>query len=246
MAESLHPFQRLSDTPLAYRLKWAAWEWLYTIGECRCIGMEVKLEGPGGRIVDLVGVGPENTVYILEVKTSRADFSRDNHTPDDLVGLRAKAPVVAGRTELARQTLAQATRYAQGVQPEGWQSVLVYRKALADYERLTREEKSYQARLTRYSIKFHDSAFLAIADYHYIIAPRGVIARRDMPAKWGLLDETLATVIPAPLKTVQKNTGIVSNILRAIARSNTTSMMRAEGVAFSQDGAVFPKNGLAP
>ena len=50
-------FQRGNETPLTYRLKWAAWEWLYTMAQCRCVGMEVRLEGPAGRVVNLVGVG---------------------------------------------------------------------------------------------------------------------------------------------------------------------------------------------
>jgi hypothetical protein len=50
-------------------------------------------------------------------------------------------------------------------------------------------------------------------------------------------------VVPAPKKFVRKNTGIVSNVLRAIARSNTTSMMRAQGVLFTEGGAVFPESG---
>ena len=60
-----------SETRLTYQLKWAAWKWLYMEAGCRSIGMEVKLEGPFGRVVDLVGVGKGNVVYIVEVKSSR-------------------------------------------------------------------------------------------------------------------------------------------------------------------------------
>jgi hypothetical protein len=49
-----------------------------------------------------------------------------------------------------------------------------------------------------------------------------------------LLDETPAVSLPAHPKEVRKNTGIVSNFLRAIARSNTTSMMRSQGMAFGK------------
>ena len=238
-AAAIRPFKRDNETDLTYRLKWAAWEWLYTVAQCRCIGMEVRLEGPGGRVVDLVGVGPGNTIYVVEVKSTRSDFSRDNHTADDLVALTAQGRVVAGRTELARRTLVQATVHAQKVRPGSWREVLAYRQALADYRRVVGKEQAYRTRLAAYSIKFHDGRFLKIADYHYIIAPRQAVTRRRLPPQWGLLDETPQVVAPAPWKSVRKSTGIVSNVLRAIARSNTTSMMRAQGVMFAESGAVL-------
>ena len=83
-----------------------------------------------------------------------------------------------------------------------------------------------------FDTKFRDPKFMGIADFHYLIAPKGVVARSSLPLQWGLLDETAAVSLPAPRKEVRKNTGIVSNFLRAIARSNTTSMMRSQGMAF--------------
>lgn len=118
MPEGPSPFQRRNETRQTYRLKWAAWEWLYNIVPCRCIGMEVRLEGPGGRVVDLVGVGPENTIYVVEVKASLSDFSRDDHTPEGLVALQGQARVLANRINLAQETLSQATAYARKAQPE--------------------------------------------------------------------------------------------------------------------------------
>ena len=61
--------------------------------------------------------------------------------------------------------------------------------------------------------------------------------RSSLPPQWGLLDETPAVSLPAPRKEVRKNAGIVSNFLRAIARSNTTSMMRSQGMSFSKGEA---------
>ena len=69
------------------------------------------------------------------------------------------------------------------------------------------------------------------------------ISRRWLPPGWGLLDDTHKVVVAAPKKSIRKNTGIVSNVLRAIARSNTTSMMKVQGVLFTEDGAVFPQLG---
>ena len=239
-------FRRGNESRLTYSLKWAAWEWLYAQAQCRCIGMEVRLEGPGGRVVDLAAVGPGNTIYVVEVKASRADFARDNHTPADLAALKAQSEPLLRRGRLARQTLRQATSYAQQASGPGWEAEPAYRLALADYERILREEKAYRNRINTFSIKFHDPRFLQIADYHYIMAPTGLAPLGRVPPQWGLLDNTPAVVVPAPRKDIRKNSGIIANVMRAIARSGANSMMRAEGVAFTEEGAVFPKGSAAP
>ncbi len=235
VSESLPgPFKRGNETGLTYDLKMAAWEWLYREAGCRVIGLEVKLEGPGGRIVDLAAVGPENTFYIVEVKSSRSDFSRDDHTSDDFTELQGREGTVAGRTGLAKKTLRQAMDYAQATNPDDWREVPAVKQALADYRRVSGKEEAYRNRVATFSTKFHDPRFMGIADFHYLIAPKGVVTRGSLPPQWGLLDETSAVLLPAPRKDARKNTGIVSNFLRAIARSNTTSMMRSHGMAFTR------------
>ena len=235
VSESLPgPFKRGNETGLTYELKMAAWEWLYREAGCRVIGLEVKLEGPGGRIVDLAAVGPQNTFYIIEVKSSRSDFSRDDHTADDLTMLQGREVTVSGRTGLAKETLRQAADYAKAASPEGWREVPAFKQALADYRRVSGKEEAYRNRVATFSTKFHDPRFMGIADFHYLIAPKGVVTRGSLPPQWGLLDETSAVSLPALRKEVRKNTGIVSNFLRAIARSNTTSMMRSEGISFTR------------
>ncbi len=228
------PFKRGNETELTYDLKMAAWEWLYREADCRAIGLEVKLEGPGGRIVDLAAVGPHNTFYIIEVKSSRSDFSRDDHTANDLSELQDRESTVTGRTELAKETLRQAMNFAKETEPEAWREVPAFKQALSDYRRVAGKEEAYRSRVLTFSTKFHDPKFMGIADFHYLIAPRAVVTRSSLPPQWGLLDETSAVSLPAPLKEVRKNTGIVSNFLRAIARSNTTSMMRSQGLSFTK------------
>ena len=231
------PFKRGNETGLTYDLKMAAWEWLYREAGCRVIGLEVKLEGPGGRIVDLAAVGPENTLYIVEVKSSRSDFSRDDHTAGDFSELQRREGRVTGRTGLAKETLRQAMDYAKGTSPEAWREVPAFKQALADYRRVSGKEEAYRNRIATFSTKFHDPRFMGIADFHCLIAPRGVVTRGSLPPQWGLLDETSAVSLPASRKEVRKNTGIVSNFLRAIARSNTTSMMRSQGMVFTRGEA---------
>ena len=222
---SLDParFKLGSESDLAYALKWEAWEWLYSEAQCRCIGFEVRLQGPWGKIVDVVGLGPGNIIYVVEVKSSRGDFARDNHTEADIDRLRLRQDALRRRIELA---------HSPG-----------YRSSNGDGSRLEQEAERLRERLTTVSTKFHNSRFLAIADYHYIMAPRGVVLAEMVPPSWGLLEPGPIEIVAAPAKAIRKNTGIVSNVLRAIARANTTAMMRARGVTFDEAGAAFPRCG---
>ena len=219
---SLDParFKLGSESDLAYALKWEAWEWLYSEARCRCIGLEVRLQGPWGKVIDLVGVGPGNTIYVVEVKASRADFARDNHTEADIDRLRSRQDALHRRIELA---------HSPG-----------YRSRNGDRNRVEQEAERLRERLATVSTKFHNLRFLAIADCYYIMAPRGVVLAEMIPPGWGLLEPGPNEVTAAPDKAIRENTGIVSNVLRAIARANTTAMMRAHGVTFSADGAAFP------
>ena len=76
---------------------------------------------------------------------------------------------------------------------------------------------------------------LEIADYHYIMASRGVVLAEMVPPGSGLLEPGPVEIVAAPAKAIRKNTGIVAN-----ARANTTAMMRAHGVRWGEEGAVFP------
>ncbi len=216
-------FKLGSESELTYRLKWEAWEWLYCVARCRCIGLEVRLQGPWGSVIDVVGVGPANVIYAVEVKVSRSDFARDNHTDADIARLRKRADSLARRIELAETPS--------------------YRASAADLERLLGEQERLRERLDTVSTKFHDSRFLSIADFHYIMAPRGVVLAEMLPDGWGLLEPGPREVVTAPAKSVRKNSGIMSNVLRAVARANSTAMMRARGVRFGNDGSEFPRPG---
>ena len=88
--------------------------------------------------------------------------------------------------------------------------------------------------------KFHDPRFLGIADYHYIMAPAGVALPEKLPPGWGLLEPGPREIVAAPAKSVRKSSGIMTNVLRAIARANATAMMRAHGVRWDEEWAEFP------
>ena len=170
-------FRRGSEPERTYRLKWAAWEWRYNAAGCRCIGFEVRRHGPWGRIVDVAAVGPGNRVYVVEVKSSRADFARDNRTDTD----------VARRIALA-ETPGYCSRND-------------------DRERLAREQERLRERLATISTKFHDPRFPAAADYYYIMAPTGAAPTEMLPPQWGLLDAAPSEVVAAPLQPIRKDGG---------------------------------------
>ena len=48
------------------------------VAEHQIIGHEVRLEGLFGRIAYVVSLGPENRVFLIEVKSSRTDMNRDD------------------------------------------------------------------------------------------------------------------------------------------------------------------------
>lgn len=219
-------FRLGNESPLTYRLKWAAWEWLYCAARCRCIGFEVRLQGPWGSVVDVVGIGPDNAIYAVEVKSSRSDFARDNHTAADIARLRRRFDALERRIALA-----SAPGYCDASAAA----------SATDRERLLQERRRLRERLNTRSTKFHNPRFLAIADYHYIMAPLGIVRAETLPPQWGLLDPTPAEIAPAPAKSIRKNAGIIANALRAIARANGTAMMRAHGVRWGADGAEFPQ-----
>ncbi len=221
-----------TETDLTYELKWAAWQWLHSVAGCRAIGMEVKLEGPGGRIVDLVGIGKNNVVYIVEVKSSRADLRRDDKTSEDRKLALVQLSALQDAANLTATVLNDARDYAVASAEDGsdWREHPTYTAALRDDKEIEQRLAAKQRSIARFSTKFHDPAFLACADFHYIMAPLNLIARSELPPFWGLIDETSQIVVSAVQKQVRRNT---IHVLRAIAKANTRDLMKACGVAVS-------------
>lgn len=219
-------FKRGNESLLTYRLKWAAWEWLHSAERCRAIGFEVKLEGPFGRIADVVGVGPENRVFLVEVKSSRGDLSRDDHTERDRRRLEARVPRVEEAIRLTAGVLEAAAGHARVARADDFRTDPGYRQALSEHARVVRRSEALREQIATYSTKFHDASYLRVAHCHYIMAPSGLLAAADLPPMWGLLDETPRVHVEAPVKQVREAT---AHVLRAIARANTRDMMVARG-----------------
>lgn len=223
-----------SETDVTYRLKWAAWKWLYAEAGCRSIGMEVKLEGPFGRIVDLVGVGRGNVVYIVEVKSSRGDLRRDDNTKSDRRRALAQLRALEDAATLTATVLDEARKHAVETNDVDWRHNATYVAARRDHDDISDRIAAKERTLERFSTKFHDPSFLACADFHYLAAPEGLITRAELPPFWGLIDENSRIVVPAVQKQVRRNT---VHVLRAIARANTRDLMKACGVSLNRASA---------
>ena len=215
-----------SETDLTYILKWAAWRWLYSVAGCRAIGMEVRLEGPFGRVVDLVGVGKNNVVFIIEVKSSRADLKRDDKSKKDINRTQSELSALHDAAELTATVLDNARDFAVKKTPtdSDWRNDPRYVSARKDKEQIDERIAAKERSLGRFSTKFHDPSFLACADFHYIMAPGGLITRAELPPLWGLLNEDPAEVVAAVQKQIRRNT---THVLRAIAKANTRDVMKA-------------------
>ena len=68
------------------------------------------------------------------------------------------------------------------------------------------------------------------------MAPRGVVLAEMAPGEWGLLEPGLREIVEAPAKSIRKNSGIMSNVFRAVARANASAMMRGARGAVRQRG----------
>ncbi len=231
----LNSLKSSSETDLTYQLKWAAWKWLYMDAGCRSIGMEVRLEGPFGRVVDLVGVGKNNVVYIVEVKSSRGDLRRDDHSKTDLKRALAQLQTLEDAAELTSTVLDNARKHAVNNTDKNvdWRDNPAYVAARRDHEDIASRIAAKERTLERFSTKFHDPSFLACADFHYLAAPDGLIARAELPPFWGLINEQSQTIVPAVQKQVRRNT---VHVLRAIAKANTRDLMKICGVSVSRSG----------
>ncbi len=213
--------RRRNETELTYELKWAAWKWLYESAACRVIGFEVRLEGPSGRIADVVGVDSKNRVYLVEVKSSRSDLLKDHKTARDKKRLREDA---SGLAEAA----AFASELAGIVSDEDTAAAALVAEA---QELANARHRAAERRLQVFSTKFHDPAYLRAADFHYLMAPHGLVWPGDLPPFWGLLDEHAEVVKQAPPKQVRR---VTAHVLRAIGKANARDLMKACGVELLQ------------
>src|SRR5687767_11607406 len=155
------------ETDLHKTLKKEACRWLYRMGY-RCIAAEVRLRPLG--IIDAVGTGvfrpyhnylclPREVpqVCFVECKASRADFLRD-HSND---GQMMLCLMERERNRRARLRRRKGSRGGGG-RDRGW-----LRQAVG-------------------LGKFQACLMQPMANLHYVLAPVGIIQKKDLPSRWGL------------------------------------------------------------
>jgi cell division septum initiation protein DivIVA len=221
---SFKKFKNGNETELTYSLKWAAWKWLWEVAECRVIAFEVRLEGPFGRVADVVGLGPENKVFLIEVKSSRADLRRDDNNERARKKLRKNSRSLDEAAEHSQKVVANAHAASKVAVTTSSKSSRAVAIAESEAQGILEKAESTKKRIESLSTKFHDPAYLRCADYHYLMTPHRMIRTTEIPAQWGLLNEQVETVVEAPLKQVKR---VTQHVLREIARANTRDLMKA-------------------
>jgi hypothetical protein len=126
---------------------------------------------------------------IVECKQSRADFVRDAAERDALHGeqarLRAEVESIKETRIKAREPhLMRLERDLFGAEHEEWDFA---RSRCAAYHGAVDALARVQRRL-REQTKFDELARRALADRLYLLAPAGLVARRDVPEGWGLVE----------------------------------------------------------
>lgn len=208
--------KRRNETELTYDLKWAAWHWLHEQADCKVIGFEVRLEGPSGRIADVVGVDRKNRVFLVEVKASRSDLLKDHHTARDKKRLEEDTDALARAAAFASELAGIVNK------SDGAPATLIDETR----ESAVARHQAAERRLAVFSTKFHNPAYLRAADFHYIMAPNGLVWPGDLPPYWGLLNEQAEVVAEAPPKQVRR---VTAHVLRAIGKANTRDLMKSCG-----------------
>jgi hypothetical protein len=200
------------ETELHKTLKKEACRWLYRSGY-RCIAAEVRLRPLG--IIDAVGTGVfrpyHNYLYMqrnlpqvcfVECKASRADFLRDT---------TADGQMTLGLMERGRNLRSQGKK--------------------------RRGAKLRAAELRPFSTKIGLGKFAAclmqpMANLHYVLAPAGMLQKKELPARWGLLSYGPGGV-SLIVRAEWQERGRIEFVESAIARTLTGDIYRADDRAIN-------------
>lgn len=192
------------ETDLHKTLKKEACRWLYRMGY-RCIAAEVRLKPLG--IIDAVGSGvfrPYHNYLFIPRDLPQTCF----------------VECKASRADFLRD----CSRDGQ------------LQLCLMERERNRRANKRRKfARALRQSVglgKFHSCLLQPMANLHYVLAPAGLLQRKDLPPRWGLLaygEAGITVVVRAEWQECSRTEFVES----AIARTLTGDIYRADDRAIS-------------
>jgi hypothetical protein len=191
------------ETDLHKTLKKEACRWLYRMGY-RCIAAEVRLRPLG--IIDAVGTGnfrPYHNYLAVAREVPQTCF------------IECKA----SRGDFLRDTTADGQMLL----------CLSERKANAKRRRRGRRSRLRQALGLG---KFASCLLEPMANLHYVLAPAGLIQKKDLPPRWGLLsfgEAGISVVVRAEWQESSRTEYVES----AIARTLTGDIYRADARAMN-------------
>ena len=190
------------ETELHKTLKKEACRWLHRVGY-RCIAAEVTLRPLG--IIDAVGTG---------IFMPYANYLAVGREVPQTCFVECKA----SRADFLRDT-----------DHDGQLSLaMIERRANASHLRRRRRQLRQRLGLGKFS------ACLAqpMANLHYILAPAGIIQKKDLPPRWGLLSYG-----PGGITVVSKpewqECALTAHVESAIARTLTGDIYRADARAMN-------------
>lgn len=194
------------ETELHKRLKKEACRWLFRNGY-RCVAAEVRLKPLG--IIDAVGTGEFGAWHnhlIAPRRMTQACF------------IECKA----SRSDFLRDQSEQGQL----------QFCLIERRAnMARKARRVRKRWSVLRQAVGLG-KFAACLMQPMANIHYILAPSGVVQKKDLPLRWGLLsygDHGISVVVKAAWQECAQ----VDYVESAIARTLTCDIYRADDRAMN-------------
>lgn len=188
------------ETDLHKTLKKEACRWLYRVGY-RCIAAEVRLPPLG--IVDAVGTGVFG--------------AWQNH-----LNLPKVMPQVC-----FVECKASRSDFLRDVSHDGQLSLCLGERSMRLRTRRRRGGARWRARHAVGLGKFDSCLMLPMANIHYVLAPAGVVQKKDLPARWGLLSygDSGVTVVHKAEWQEESNTSYVES---QIARTLTCDIYNAD------------------
>lgn len=187
----------------------------------------------------------EPRTVVIECKQSRADFLRDRRDMARLLQLRkrleARKEFLERAVLMPREPQLRVAGSSLFPDMEAWDFAQSRQPAyLSTIERIARVEKAIYG-----ETKFCLMAAWRLVDWMYILAPRGVVHRGEIPPGWGLLECSarslgrsaeeeleLTVASPAPTHTArpERRARLLRNIAAAATRESLRLTLREENV----------------
>ena len=201
------------ETDLHKTLKKEACRWLYRMGY-RCIAAEVRLKPLG--IIDAVGTGifrPFHNYLFQPRELPQVCFIECKASRSDFL---------SDKTKDGQMTLCMMERERN-------------RRSKTKPRRLRRPNLRQTVGLG----KFASCLLQPMANLHYILAPAGIIQKKDLPPRWGLLSYGEAG-ISVVVRSEWQDCARTEHVEGAIARTLTGDIYRADDRAVaSVNRAIF-------